>query len=245
MPTKQRATKTIEAVRLLQPAEGDGQRLRLERNCEVWSQAVAEFFKKKWQSEEHEFAEEESDMRPPNTKDEHWCTTEEVANVLSSWRRQDLTDAYGVSMWNAGDSAAMATRPRGYMCGKSTATPSLAEIRCILPLTTFMSFIDRLLANTLHTWADQLAEQLPKPECFEGARPRTQILDFTHATSLGIERGLDSHGNFGVSSSDIRQYLELRKLPKFFAEAVVRAQAHPTLENSCGHETIYVHPTQV
>lgn len=45
-----------------------------------------------------------------------------------------------------------------------------------------------------------------------------------------------------MSVGKVMSYLELRKFPKFFAEAGVRAQAHPTLEISCGPETICIPP---
>lgn len=45
-----------------------------------------------------------------------------------------------------------------------------------------------------------------------------------------------------MSVGKVMSYLELRTLLKFFAEAVVRAQAHPTLEISCGPETSCIPP---
>lgn len=198
-----------------------------------------------------------------------WCTAADIVSAVGTWKRADLTDAYSVSaralgmvpthrlaaaigMWDRGDRAGMAMRPKGYACGKNTTTPSLSEIRCIIPLTALMSLIDRILASFLQAWADAMAEDLPRPECFEGARPRTQILDLTHAASLGVERGLDNRGLFGISSSDIHQYydhvnvddtmqyLQSREFPEELAEAVRRAQSQPTLEIACGPETVYI-----
>ena len=75
-----------------------------------------------------------------------------------------------------------------------------------MPLPSLMQLIDTWVPILLH---DFLASVLPSvPECFVGARPRTQCPDIAHALQSVMEKGLDDHSNAAVAQRDIEKYYD-------------------------------------
>ena len=88
----------------------------------------------------------------------------------------------------------------GKVFGKESHTTSAASLRSILPLPCIMQVLDALLANHFQHQVDSLLPVIP--ECFIGARPKTQCLDIAHGIQSVIEKGLDSHGQAAVAQCD-------------------------------------------
>jgi len=67
---------------------------------------------------------------------------------------------------------------KGGAYGKESGVCAAKDTRSILPLPSFMQVIDVVLPLSLES---KISEVLPNlPECFVGARPKTQCLDVAH-----------------------------------------------------------------
>lgn len=92
---------------------------------------------------------------------------------------------------------------------------------------------------------------------WEGARPRTQVLDITHSLGMTIERGLDNFSRAAIATMDIRHYFDSLDIPKImglllhnaeflkrttFAQACLRIQNLTSLRIDCGPEAFGIPP---
>ena len=79
-------------------------------------------------------------------------------------------------------------------------------LRCIVPMSSILVLVDRVLSLLLEPILDSL---LPiTPGVFVGGRRFTQALDIGHADALIIEKGLDNESNAAVAQADIRSYFD-------------------------------------
>lgn len=74
-------------------------------------------------------------------------------------------------------------------------------------MTMWQNMVDVLTASSTRTIVDSKM-QIEQPELWEGARPKTHILDINHGLTLAVERSLDDHGRGGPCSADIKQYYD-------------------------------------
>ena len=94
----------------------------------------------------------------------------------------------------------------GRAFGKESSVTPATALRAILPLPAVMQVLDVLLPAAVE---DHVSRVLPAvPECFVGARPRTQCLDIAHGLQTVIEKGLDNFGGAAVAQADIEKYYD-------------------------------------
>ena len=128
--------------------------------------------------------------------------------------------------------------------GKVNNTPTLDEIRLIIPQSTIMGVVDGTLAMYLGKFLD---DHLPNPISFGvliGARPKTQVLDVTHVVQTTVEKAIDSESKGGIAQADIRQFydtisilrisrwLEREGFPIEWLCAIIRHQLMTTVQVS-------------
>ena len=77
----------------------------------------------------------------------------------------------------------------GLAFGKRSEHSWEKGLRAIIPLSSILTLMDRVLASALDR---KLSTVLPaRPGFFEGGRPKTQALDIGHAATLLIDKALD------------------------------------------------------
>ena len=85
-------------------------------------------------------------------------------------------------------------------------TPLGERLRAIIPMSSILRLMDRILGNALDR---NLSTLLPaRPGFVEGGRPKTQALDICHAATLLIEKALDMKSEGAVAQVDIQTYFD-------------------------------------
>ena len=90
--------------------------------------------------------------------------------------------------------------------GKKSSKSCVHDLRCIVPMSSILVLVDRVLSLSLEPILDNF---LPITLCiFVGGRRFTQTLHIGHAVALIIEIGLDNESNAVVAQADIRSYFD-------------------------------------
>ena len=77
---------------------------------------------------------------------------------------------------------------RGKVFGKEARITMANSTRAILPLPAFMQVLDALIPMSL---GPSMESTFPNvPDCFIGAKPKTQCLDIAHSLQFIIEKGI-------------------------------------------------------
>ena len=117
---------------------------------------------------------------------------------------------------------------RGRVFGKECPTTPVDKTRAILPLPALLQLIDALLPRLVGTHFARILPQVP--ECFVGARPRTQVLDITHGIQSVIEKGLDDFGSAACAQCDIQQFYDSLPLVRIFGWLVAQGTLNRALD---------------
>ena len=90
--------------------------------------------------------------------------------------------------------------------GKKSQDSTAKDLRAIVPMSSILRLLDRVLAEVL---GRSLPGLLPAiPGFFVGAQKYTQVQDISHACSLFIERALDNFSNGAWAQADIQTYFD-------------------------------------
>ena len=153
---------------------------------------------------------------------------QDVGGVFSKLSRKDYTDTYGVCVLAfqllfdtipakfclfincvlASTPSMSALSVVGKPFGKKASLSTLHDVWPILSQGALMSILDVLLANKLNSLVGQLLSRLPGCHTFIGARPRTQILDITHACQTAVEKGIDNRSECAIAQNDVEKYYD-------------------------------------
>ena len=93
--------------------------------------------------------------------------------------------------------------------GKRTRSPTLDNVRAVVPLTPIMQILDHILASRVHKICNSVFGRLEG--VYHAALPGTQALEVAHAASLFMEKGTDLRGRAAFAQMDILAYFD--KLP--------------------------------
>ena len=90
--------------------------------------------------------------------------------------------------------------------GKRGSDSFLQDVRAIVPMSSILRLLDRVLAIVFER---QLVPLLPPlPGFFVGAQKYTQALDIGHAAALFVEKALDNHSEGDWAQADILTYFD-------------------------------------
>ena len=136
--------------------------------------------------------------------------------------------------------------------GKKTCSPTLEQIRSIMPMPPLLQLLDYLLSSALSMWIET---HLGLPSsCFSGGLSGTQPADVSAGVSLLLQKGADDRGRAGVSQADVEQYydrisplrvarfLMARHCPAWLVGAVTIMQLCVRLNFSMGGELTTLAP---
>ena len=73
--------------------------------------------------------------------------------------------------------------------GKKSAHSAATDLRAIIPMSSFLRLLDRILALIIAPILDKLLPIVPG--IFVGGRKHTQTLDIGHSAALLMEKGMD------------------------------------------------------
>ena len=139
---------------------------------------------------------------------------------------------------------------KGTVFGKESSVSHATALRAILPLPAIMQVLDVILSIAMQTEVDALLPGVP--ECFVGARPKTQCLDVAHGLQAVIEKGLDRFGNAAVAQCDIEKYYDSltvlriirwlisKGVPHSHAACLLRHQMCPRVILRCGSAEVCI-----
>jgi len=200
----------------------------------------------------------------PHDGDGYQFTAEDLESAFARIKHKSKIDHYGISVaaiqllfsevphlvadfftFAAASTPTMACAVvKGGAYGKESGVCAAKDTRSILPLPSFMQVIDVVLPLSLES---KISEVLPNlPECFVGARPKTQCLDVAHGLQSVIEKGLDDFGASAVAQCDIEKYYDSLPVLKIMwwlvdngvapghAACLVRHQMCPQVVLKCG-----------
>ena len=121
-----------------------------------------------------------------------------------------------------------------HVYGKKCADSACKDLRAIVPMSSLLVLMDRVLTLCLQPAISALLP--PQPGVFIGGQPHTQIQDIGSACWLMMEKGLDLHSAGAVAQLDIQTYfdalpihlilrwLEVRGVPTALVAAAGRHQ---------------------
>ena len=255
---------------LLVPVAPDGQ--RESRNVAEWEDLISEFFAQKWGANRLDDIARDRDFMRISLGAPLRVEFKEVEAALKNVKQLSVLDAHGecVAMWKmmwwADPSAVIrhleevATSWDGFAAflvnarvqGKSSSRTLLADCRTVMPLPARAALIDFIIAARLQRFLDV---HLPRhPAVWEGARPRTQMLDISHGLSLVVEKAVDLGSRGALSQCDVLSYYDsvdvvdtlrwmvARGLDLPTAAAAARSQLLPRLVLKCGEAVVEMPP---
>jgi len=128
---------------------------------------------------------------------------------------------------------------QGRALGKGTSSPTVQEVRCILPLPPLLQLVDSTLSAVVERWCDRHFG--PMETCFLGGQRGSQVSDVVHGVALALERGSDCRGAVSCSQADVEKYFDSmsplltarwmvgRGFSRPLAAAIVTAQLSPAV----------------
>ena len=191
-----------------------------------WAAEISHQFSKKWGSRHLQRRVNILDATLPFEAVECDITGVELTNAFARIKHKARLDHYGVSVaaiqmlllalprvTTTFFNLAAASTPimssivvKGHAYGKESATSLATNIRAILPLPSVMQILDVVLPSSLEPYVNMLLP--PVPDCFIGARPKTQCLDIAHGLQSVLEKGLDKFGDAAVAQCDIEKFYD-------------------------------------
>ena len=90
--------------------------------------------------------------------------------------------------------------------GKVSSNSTLKDLRGIIPPSTLLRLLDRLLAVSLEAHLYRIIPAIPG--CYVGARRCTQTRDLGHGIALLVEKGLDDRGRASMVQGDVARYFD-------------------------------------
>ena len=206
---------------------------------------LAQQFSAKWGCDDAALRQDLQDILSSWARCDLLFEVEEVASAFKGIRHKFKRDASGCSLrmlelffisqpaffiqWLArvaSDSVAMSdlvVNAAAY--GKESAHVSADTVRVIAPLPVVMQVLDVIIAGRLGGFLDSVF--LPLQDVWEGAQPRTQVLDIAAGLSALIEKDLDLESAAAISQCDVRQHYDSIRILKITRWLV---------DNGCGPE---------
>ena len=204
------------------------------RDAPIWEDQFQKHFGHKWGTDSSEGRKAIMDRIRQADGHPIRISKGDVNEAFAAIRRKKVKDHYGACvgslflMWHAcptvlleflaeliADTAWISSLcVRGRVFGKECPTTPVDKTRAILPLPALLQLIDALLPRLVGTHFARILPQVP--ECFVGARPRTQVLDITHGIQSVIEKGLDDFGSAACVQCDIQQFYDSLPLVRIF-----------------------------
>eukprot|EP00973_Karenia_brevis_P054495 7573820-Karenia_brevis.AAC.1 len=156
-------------------------------------------------------------------------TDQDYERIFGMMKNQHVCDHYGVSIhgmhcWKNGNlstfhrsCASVICNPETYrqlhikakIYGKDSTSPKFNKTRCIMPLCSFLMYVDALLANCVQKF---IQGHLPSIRgVYVGALKGTPTNEIHLQNRLIIEKGLDSKSQASIAQGDIETYYD--KLP--------------------------------
>ena len=192
----------------------------------MWGESLGSHFSVKWGARKLQHSVNSLDAILPFEGSAAPISEEQLSKALSKIRRKGKLDHYGVSVaamlmvfrarpeavtrllsTSLGSAPAMAQlEVKGLVLGKVSAIAKVEETRAVLPLPAVMQVMDSVLLLACQGWVDAALPEVP--ECFVGARPRTQCLDIARGLQSVIEKGIDNFGQSAIAQADIERYYD-------------------------------------
>ena len=96
----------------------------------------------------------------------------------------------------------------GMPAGKTSNKPHVEDVRLILPQSTFLTVVDVIIAERIHSFVSKALKIGPCDGFYVGARPRTQTLEIAHSMQLVLDKAGDLFGKGCIAQADIRAYYD-------------------------------------
>ena len=90
--------------------------------------------------------------------------------------------------------------------GKTSSSLFVDELRAIVPMSSLLRLLDRILGNILKGALETVLP--PIPGCFAAGKRYTQALDIGHSVNLAMEKGLDMESEVAVAQADVSKYFD-------------------------------------
>ena len=98
--------------------------------------------------------------------------------------------------------------------GKESGTTSASAIRVIVPQVAVLQILDSLLSIKLDSFLSTCFK--PCSMVWEGARPRTQMMDIVSGLTLLVEKSLDLESQGAIAQEDVKQHYDTIHLVRIY-----------------------------
>ncbi|CAK0910579.1 unnamed protein product [Prorocentrum cordatum] len=192
----QKAKKLHRLKEVVLPAPAGQQRARTSDPA-TWGESLGSHFSVKWGAKKFQHRVNLLDAILPFEGSAAPISEEQLRKALSKIRRKCKLDHYGVSV--AAILMVFRVRPEAVTRLLSTSLGSA-------PAMAQLEVMDSVLLLACQGWVDAALPEVP--ECFVGARPRTQCPDIAHGLQSVNEKGIDNFGRAAIAQADIERYYD-------------------------------------
>ena len=126
-------------------------------------------------------------------------------------------------------------RARCRVFGKSSCHPFVWDLRAIVPMSSILRLLDRVLENRLQDFLFNVL--LPVRGCFSAGKRYTQALDIGHAANLVMEKGLDQESEGAFAQADVLKYFDSLPILRILRWLIAQG-ADPALVGAIGRHQL-------